>query len=64
MRQLFTECKIGIRNANLLSEALVMVTPEMLGDAVVVVCDMSIFLTFPHALHLLLIPCYLTRCLG
>jgi hypothetical protein len=41
-----------------------MVTPEMLGDAVVVVCDMSIFLTFRHALHLLLIPCYLTRRLG
>ncbi|KAJ7353459.1 hypothetical protein DFH08DRAFT_692568, partial [Mycena albidolilacea] len=36
MRRLFTECKIGVGNANLLSEVLAMATPEMLGDAVVV----------------------------
>ncbi|KAJ7780338.1 hypothetical protein B0H14DRAFT_3586294, partial [Mycena olivaceomarginata] len=36
MRRLFTECKIGVGNANLLSEALAMATPEMLGDAVLV----------------------------
>jgi hypothetical protein len=67
MRRLFTECKIGVEDVNLLSEALVMVTPETLGDAVVVVVRIvSSFFISLHAPHLLvlLIPFYLARCLG
>ncbi|KAJ7239958.1 hypothetical protein B0H12DRAFT_72370 [Mycena haematopus] len=35
MRRLFQECKIGVGNANLLSQALAMATPEELGDGVI-----------------------------
>jgi hypothetical protein len=37
MRRLFQECKIGMGNATLLSQALAMATPEQLGDNVIVV---------------------------
>jgi len=36
MRRLFQECKIGTGNANLLSQALAMATPEQLNDSVIV----------------------------
>ncbi|KAJ7938198.1 hypothetical protein B0H13DRAFT_2648652 [Mycena leptocephala] len=36
MRRLFQECKIGVGNATLLSQALAMATPEQLGDNVIV----------------------------
>ncbi|KAF7326899.1 hypothetical protein MVEN_02583800 [Mycena venus] len=36
MRRLFQECKIGVGNANLLSQALAMATPEELHDSVIV----------------------------
>ncbi|KAJ7222469.1 hypothetical protein GGX14DRAFT_428833 [Mycena pura] len=35
MRRLFQECKMGVGNANLLSEALAMATPDDLGSAVI-----------------------------
>ncbi|KAF7326908.1 hypothetical protein MVEN_02584700 [Mycena venus] len=35
MRRLFQECKIGLGNANLLSQALAMATPEDLNDSVI-----------------------------
>ncbi|KAJ7802188.1 hypothetical protein B0H14DRAFT_2385675 [Mycena olivaceomarginata] len=35
--QLFQECKIGVGNANVLTKALAMATPEMLRDTVIVV---------------------------
>ncbi|KAJ6524511.1 hypothetical protein B0H19DRAFT_595190 [Mycena capillaripes] len=37
MRLLFRECKIGVANAMLLSEALAMATPEQVADTVVIV---------------------------
>ncbi|KAF7326913.1 hypothetical protein MVEN_02585200 [Mycena venus] len=36
MYRLFLECKIGVGNANLLSQALAMATPEQLNDSVIV----------------------------
>ncbi|KAF8130908.1 hypothetical protein K438DRAFT_1886092 [Mycena galopus ATCC 62051] len=35
MRRLFTECAVGVGNANLLSQALAMATPEELEDTVI-----------------------------
>ncbi|KAK7055193.1 hypothetical protein R3P38DRAFT_2845741 [Favolaschia claudopus] len=36
MRRLFQECKIGVGNANLLTQALVVATPEQVNDPVIV----------------------------